>query len=242
MSDKETGMKLGLLLCDDVMAPLQGEFGGYQQMFTRLLQQVCPDLVLTVYDVRRGEFPQNPDENLGYLTSGSACGVNDDLPWLAELEAFIRLLAQQQKKLVGICFGHQLLAKVLGGKVECSQRGWGIGVSFNDIRADKPWMVPASKAIDLVACHQDQVISLPPGAEVLAASRFCPLYMVQFTEHLLGIQGHPEFPKAYVAALMEKRRDKIPAHRIREGLASLDAGVDDIAVARWIINFIQDGW
>ncbi|WDE05767.1 GMP synthase [Thalassomonas viridans] len=232
-------MKLGLLLCDDVMAPLQAEFGGYGQMFTRLLRQVCPELVLTVYDVRQGEFPQNPDENLGYLTSGSACGVNDDLPWLADLEAFILLLASRQKKLAGICFGHQLLAKVLGGKVEPSPRGWGIGVSFNDICTDRSWMVPAGEAIDLVACHQDQVSRLPPGAQVLAASRFCPFYMVQFAGHLLGVQGHPEFPKAYVAALMAKRRDSIPAHRIREGLASLNAQVDDLRFARWLINFFR---
>ncbi|WP_274055297.1 glutamine amidotransferase-related protein [Thalassomonas actiniarum] len=188
-------MKLGLLLCDDAMAPLQGEFGGYQQMFTRLLQQVCPDLVLTVYDVRRGEFPQNPDDNLGYLTSGSACGVNDDLPWLAELETFIRLLAQQQKKLVGICFGHQLLAKVLGGKVECSQRGWGIGVSFNDIRANRPWMVPASKAIDLVACHQDQVISLPRGLKCWRPAGFVLCTWYSSLNTCWAYRGIRNFPK-----------------------------------------------
>ncbi len=98
-------------------------------------------------------------------------------------------------------------------------------------------MEPYQPQLVLVVSHQDQVEALPAGAEVLASSRFCPYYMVQYNRHLLSIQGHPEFSKPYINALMDRRGDRIPAERIREGKASLAAPVDDRLCMQWIVNF-----
>lgn len=232
-------MIIGILQCDDVLEQLQPEFGNYPQMFEQLLRQVRDDLEFRVYDVRKGEYPADLDECDGYITTGSRHGVNDGLAWVDELENFVRRLHQAGKKYVGICFGHQLLAKALGGRVERSERGWGCGVSFNQITQQQNWMEPFQPELDLVVSHQDQVTLLPEGSQVLAASQFCPYYMIQIGENMLGIQGHPEFSRAYSGALTNTRRDRIPPNRVREALHSLDAEVDDLTATQWIINFLE---
>ena len=131
------------------------------------------------------------------------------------------------------------IAKALGGEVVKSERGWGVGMSFNRLTERAAWMDPWQEGLDLVVSHQDQVSRLPAGAVVLAASDFCPVYVMQVGEIFLGVQGHPEFSKAYSADLMELRRGKIPGNRDREGQASLNAPVDDQLMVRWILNFMR---
>jgi GMP synthase-like glutamine amidotransferase len=233
-------MKIGILQCDDVQEQLQPQFGNYPQMFRDLMLKVDPDLEFAVYDARLGELPADIDDCDAYITSGSRHGVLDGLAWVAELEGFIRRLDAGKKKFAGICFGHQLLARALGGAVEQSDRGWGVGVSFNQIDTRKAWMEPFKSAIDLVVSHQDQVSALPAGFEVLASSAFCPYYMLQYQNHLLSVQGHPEFSRDYSRALTLSRQNRIPPSRVREALHSLNADVDDLLVMRWIINFFYD--
>jgi GMP synthase-like glutamine amidotransferase len=209
-------------------------------MLINVLKAVAPDWEYIVYPVLHGEFPSSVNECDGYITTGSRYGVNDDLPWIDQLLVFIREIDQQQLKFVGICFGHQLLAKALGGQVEKSSRGWGVGVSFNHIIDKQRWMSPYQEAMDLVVSHQDQVVELPHNAERLASSQFCPNYMFQIGKHLMGVQGHPEFSRPYSAELMDRRRDRISSSRIREGMNSLQADVDDKLMIQWIVNFFSE--
>lgn len=230
-------MKIGILQCDDVMEQLQPEFGNYPAMFEVLLSEIAPHWRFVTYQVVDGELPDCVDACDGYITTGSRYGVNDGDLWIGQLAAFVASLAQEGKKFVGICFGHQLLASVMKGRVELSDRGWGVGMSFNQIEVKKPWMEPYQSSLDLVVSHQDQITELPKGAEVLASSNFCPYYMLQYGHHMMSVQGHPEFSKLYSSALMTRRTDRIPAPRGREGQASLAAKVDDRLMMQWIINF-----
>ncbi len=232
-------MRIGILQCDDVIDELQPEFGNYPAMFEALLGEIAPDWEFVTYRAIDGELPATIDACDGYITTGSRYGVNDADAWITQLEAFVAELAQAGKKFVGICFGHQLLANVLAGRAGKSDRGWGVGVSFNQVDVKKPWMEPYQPSLDLVVSHQDQITQLPPGAEVLASSPFCPYYMLQYGQHLLTLQGHPEFSKPYSAALITWRGDRIPAPRCREGKVSLAAEVDDRLMMRWIINFFS---
>jgi len=234
-------MRIGILQCDDVMEELQPEFGNYPEMFINIFEELAPDWQFATYRVVDGELPDSVDACDGYITTGSRYGVNDGYPWIEQLEAFVVSLAREAKKYVGICFGHQLLAKALKGRVELSERGWGVGMSFNQVGKKQPWMEPFQASLDLVVSHQDQIDELPEGAEVLASSRFCPYYLLQYSPHLISVQGHPEFSKAYSRALIAQRTDRIPAPRVREGLASLSAAVDDRLMMQWIINFFLEG-
>ena len=157
------------------------------------------------YDVTAGELPSRPAECSAYVISGSSAGVNDDLAWIPPFLDFLRAV-RGQAKLVGICFGHQAMAKAFGGEVERSPKGWGIGMHRYEIVEPPPGMTEPS-AIVIPAFHQDQVVTLPPGARVLAASDFTPFASIGYDDDTVSVQGHPEFSPAFSAALINAGRD-----------------------------------
>ncbi|MDO6708758.1 GMP synthase [Photobacterium sp. 1_MG-2023] len=236
-------MKIGILQCDDVRDDLQPAHGNYPAMFEQLLHHADDQLELVFYRALDGELPADVDECDVYMTTGSRHGVNDDLPWIPPLLAFIRELDARQKKLVGICFGHQLIAKALGGKVAQASQGWGVGVATHDLMALPDGVQPMAAipdALSLVVSHQDQVVKLPDRAVVLAGSDFCPYAMIQVGPHFLGIQGHPEFSKPYSKDLMLARKASLPAEVLDNGLTSLQKPVDAERVTRWMLDFLRN--
>lgn len=232
-------MKLGILQCDSVVKEYQPEFGNYPQMFINLFQKVDPDIETQIYNVEAGEYPANIHECDVYITTGSKASVYEDLPWLHEFKSFIRTLHDNQIKLVGICFGHQLIAEAFGGKTEKSDKGWGVGVSVNQILHNKSWMQPPLENLQIIVSHQDQVVRLPERAELLASSNFCPNYMYQIDQTILSIQGHPEFSKAYSEKLMRFRREKIAESTFQTALNSLQLDTHEIIFTHWLINFFK---
>ncbi|MBV2182135.1 MAG: gamma-glutamyl-gamma-aminobutyrate hydrolase family protein [Castellaniella sp.] len=233
-------MKIGLLQCDDVAQPLIERHGSYPDMIQTLLRSVDPEVELQVFACHEGRIPDRTDGVDGWLTTGSKYGANDDADWIAALERFIRTLWQAHQPLVGICFGHQLMAKALGGRVERSVNGWGLGAYPVTLSQQEPWMSPwDSPTLELLASHQDQVVELPPQGRILAHSGFCPIYMMQVGDVFLGIQGHPEFSRAYLEDLLELRRTGVSPERILAARHSLRQPVNDLLVGRWILNFIR---
>ncbi|ASQ46588.1 glutamine amidotransferase-related protein [Legionella clemsonensis] len=232
-------MNIGILLCDLVKEPFHETHGQYPQMIATLLHQIDSTLQFSIFDIRQGQLPDSIHTADAYLISGSRHCVHEDLPWIRKLEEFVLCLHQARKKIVGICFGHQLIAKLLGGTVVSAPKGWGIGVSTNKVIQRKSWMVPALDTLNLIVSHQDQVIELPLEAEVLASSDFCPVYMMQINNHLLTIQGHPEFTRAYSQALIEDRKALFGDELANQGLISLQLPVDDIVFAQWMVNFLK---
>ena len=232
-------MRIGILQCDDVMSSLQPLYGNYPQMFAEQLRAQLPACELPVYRVLDGELPDSHDECDAWLITGSRFGVNDGLPWIDALCGFVRTLWEHQRPLIGICFGHQLMARALGGTVRQSERGWGVGLSFNQVIERKDWMQPFQAHLDLLVSHQDQVVILPPQAQVLATSEFCPYYLIQYGDCFLSVQGHPEFCKDYCRDLMNLREGVLPPARLRAGRASLSADADSDLMMAWIVRFLQ---
>jgi len=232
-------MKLGVLLCDHVQVVLQAEFGDYIDMFAQAIAQCDSSISIEYFCVVDGKFPNNIDDCDAYIASGSKASVNDDIPWINNLERFVWQLFLANKPFIGICFGHQMIAKALGGKVAYSYKCWGIGVAKTIVHTHKPWMQPRKRQINLVVSHQEQVCQLPPETEVIMANDFCPYAMIQVGEHFLGLQGHPEFSRAYCYALMHSRRDIIAKKNFNLGLKSLTLLVDDKLVMSWLIDFLK---
>lgn len=231
--------RIGILKCDHINDRFAKDHGQYPDMFFRLLKPIDPTLTFMVYDAERQNLPRHIDECDAYLITGSQHGVNDDLPWISPLETFIRLLHEHSKKTIGICFGHQLIAKALGGRVDRSPCGWRAGLSKNTLIQQKPWMQPACAQFNLLVSHQDQVIEPPPNAEILASNETCPIYIMQIANHLT-IQGHPEFSKAYSKALIEAREEKLDPQQYKQSLQSLKGNADAKLIAEWIIHFLND--
>lgn len=236
-------MILGILLCDDVRESLQADHGNYPEMFTQLFEQVDTRLQLRFYRVIDGQYPESLDECDGYLIGGSRFSVYDNTRWIVTLTAFVQRLSQQHIPMVGICFGHQMLAWALGGDVTRSDNGWGIGVhqaTFNAHEAlQHSWLPEALDKYALVVSHQDQVITLPPHATLLAGSPFCPNAMILVGDYCLGIQGHPEFTTHYSQDLITLRHALYPEKTANNALNSLLAHTHHLDIAQVIISFVK---
>ena len=227
-------MRIAILETGRPPADLIPRFGDYPAMIAALLG---PGFEPTVFDVAAGVLPAAPDAFPAYLITGSPAGVYEDLPWIAPLKAFLRA-AKGKARIVGICFGHQIMAEAFGGRVEKSERGWGIGLQTLAVQARRPFM-NGEAAVSIPASHQDQIVLLPPGAEVLAASAFSPYGVLAYTDQpALSMQFHPEFDPAFARALVESRRAHLPD--VDAAIASLGRPDDRACVAGWIRRFLLD--
>ena len=167
-------MKIGILETGEVHPDLKARHGDYPAMFQRLLGAVDPSLEFATVRVVAGEMPAAPGQADAWLVTGSRHGVYDDLPWIEPLKAFLRACVAARVPVVGICFGHQILAEALGGRAVKSDRGWGLGVQDYEVVARPGWMADLPDRFAVSALHQDQVVALPPGrdgAGALAALR-----------------------------------------------------------------------
>lgn len=236
-------MKLGILICDHVQSQLQHEFGDYQDMFINAIiksNSGIKNLKLSFYDVQKGQYPSNINDCDAYMSTGSKYSVYENQAWITQLLAFIKSLYIAKKPFVGICFGHQLMAQALGGLVEKSDKGWGVGVTNSKVIKKQPWMKPHLNSVNLVVSHQDQITMLPTNAQVLISSEFCPYYMIQIENHFLGIQGHPEFSRDYSKALMLSRKDRIPKPTLDKGVKSLNQTPNDLDMMQWLLCFLSN--
>lgn len=232
-------MKIGILKTDDVRSQLVDDFGEYPQMFTDLLQGVDDSLSFHSFDVQRGEFPKHLDDMDAYLITGSKTSVYEPLEWIAKTEVFLRKAHAARKKMLGVCFGHQLLAQALGGETVKSDKGWGLGVHRYQLTAAAGAMGAAGDDFTMLVTHQDQVVENMPGAVVLAASDFCPNSVIRVDDHILSFQGHPEFSKDYALALLTLRREAFGAENADKALSSLSQNVDTSKVAGWMVDFFK---
>jgi GMP synthase-like glutamine amidotransferase len=227
-------MRIGLLETGAPPDALQPAFGRYGDMFQTLLG---PDHVYAAYDVQAGVLPAAPGEQDAYIVTGSAAGVYDPLPWIAPLSDFLRA-AKGQVPLVGVCFGHQIMAQAFGGQVVKSDKGWGVGLHRYGVEVPQAWTDAASVAI--AASHQDQVVSLPSMAAVVGGSTFTPYGLLAYQDApAISMQFHPEFDPAYAAALIEARRGtRYTDAQADAAIASLQGPNDRVRVGGWIGAFL----
>lgn len=230
-------MRVGLLQCDHVRDEYQAISGDYNDMFGALLEDF--DWTLVVYDAQAGQLPADPHECDGYVISGSAASVYDEEAWIRDLEEFVRRAIGEEVPMFGVCFGLQLMATALGGTVEKSDRGWGVGVHTAIVDVASDWMEPGAGSVSLIMSHKDQVTELPNGARVLGSSEHCHNYLVQFSPSSVGVQGHPEFTPAYAGALLTHRRPLL-GDLTDPAISSLESATDSSTVAAWIHQLLTD--
>lgn len=230
-------MKIGILHCGSVLPEFQAEFSDYPDMIQHWLHSTGQPIQFTTYAINHGIYPKQIDECDAYITTGSHESVYEDKAWIKQFQSYLIELHQAKKKLIGICFGHQLIAQALGGKTTLAPSGWGVGVKTSRIINHPHWMQPPQNQLNLLVSHQDQVTELPADALLIAGSDYCPNAAYSIGEHILCFQGHPEFTKPYSDTLMRHRGELLGKEVLEQGLASLELPTDEKTVAHWVMAF-----
>jgi GMP synthase (glutamine-hydrolysing) len=223
-------MQIGILQAGHVPENLIPARGDYDTMFQEFL--AGRGLSFSNYPVVDGVFPDGPDAAEGWLITGSRHGAYDPLPWIAPLEAFIRDAHANRIPMVGICFGHQIIAQALGGQVEKFDGGWAVGA--------KDYRIDGVGPVTLNAWHQDQVVALPAEARPIGNNGFCRYPALAYGDHILTIQPHPEIGHPYLKDLIETRGPGIvPDARLAEAASRLEAPLDQARLADHIAQFFK---
>jgi GMP synthase-like glutamine amidotransferase len=232
-------MKIGILNAIDPDSSKINWGGTPVDAYIRFFKRAGAPFEFVGYNVAQGEFPDRPEACDGYIITGSPKGVYDDDQWIEQLAQFIRDSYQARKKLVGICFGHQILAHSLGGHAEKSEKGRGFGLKQFDVIKKRPWMDAQPDQCSLYFAHQDQVTTLPPEAELLGGNGFCPTVLYEIENQVLGIQGHPEFTLNIMQDIVGLLEGNMEPELLQTAVSSLNDTPDNDAVGHWIVNFFS---
>lgn len=193
-------MRIGILQTGQSPDVLKDKMGDYPDMFEKLL--AGRGLTFRRYHVEDMEFPKDVRDCDGWLITGSRHGAYEDHPFIKPLEDFIRAAYAEKVPMVGVCFGHQIIAQALGGKVEKYAGGWSVGPTDYQF---------GSATLTLNAWHQDQVVEKPPEAEIVATSPFCEYAALVYDDRAFSVQAHPEFRDDFVDGLMKTRgKGRVP--------------------------------
>ena len=233
-------MKIGILETGLLRERMVPRFDPYPVMFAEFLGLAGHGFDFETVSVVRGETASSIHACDAWLITGSRHGVYDNLGWMPPLQDFIRELAAAELPLIGVCFGHQIIAEALGGKVVKSDKGWGVGVHRYRVERQHSWMPTHPRDCSLYAFHQDQVVSLPPNAEVFLSSEFCPYAGMSYGRSIITVQAHPEFGEDYEVALLEAYGGSVvPGDVASAALAEMraGAGADTELLANWFADF-----
>lgn len=220
-------MKIGILQTGDAPEALKGRHGEYPDMFERFL--AGRGFTFARWRVVGMDFPTSVHDCDGWLITGSRHGVYEDHPFIAPLEQFIRDAFAAGIPVAGVCFGHQIMAQALGGKVEKFKGGWSTGPTEYDF---------GGQTLRLNAWHQDQVVAPPPGATTLASSPFCQYAGLAYGKTGFSVQAHPEYGDDFIAGLIEHRgKGVVPDPLLVQARARLGQPNDSTVLADQITEF-----
>ena len=227
-----------LLMNTDRSAFAQRHPNDAQKVITAL-QAVRPHWSYRAWAARDGELPPDPLAADAWVLTGSVASVTQPEPWMERTAEALRQRHAAGRTLVGLCFGHQLIAQALGGAVGRSAGGFRLGVADTALAAQEPWMDPPLPRLSLFAAHEDQVQQPPPGARVLGGNAFCPVGAYAIGRHVLCTQYHPELTRPFMRDLLASFGHKFEATVAAQAAAEIEQSVDADTFMRWSAQFIE---
>ncbi|CAH9081924.1 unnamed protein product [Cuscuta europaea] len=201
----EVGMKFAVLQCAEDSEYVKKRYGGYFGVYLEMLAEEGE--TWAVFRVARGEFPAEEEigDFDGFVITGSCCDAHANDVWICDLLNLLNKLDSMKKKVLGICFGHQILGRAIGGKVGRNAKGWDIGMTDVQLFPSKLFnCIEMPPFLDVIEFHQDEIHELPPKAEVLACSNKTGIEMFRYGDHIMGIQGHPEYTMDILEHLLDR--------------------------------------
>ncbi|MEM9359919.1 MAG: hypothetical protein AAGB04_27355 [Pseudomonadota bacterium] len=230
-------IKIGILETGQNRPELVEEFGTFAGWFEDLFASSRLDLSFATYVVCKDEFPSHPEACHAYIITGSAASSNDSDNWIRRLEEFIRV-ASRTVPVIGVCFGHQVFHKALGGRVERAKQGWGVGIHDYDVIDAPTWMAGAPGQFSFCASHNDQVVEAAPETNIIARSEFCPIAATTVGNNVLTVQSHPEMRKAFSRELYGIRRELLGDQLADDAIASLGKPTNEQVFVNMVEQFL----
>jgi GMP synthase-like glutamine amidotransferase len=234
-------MKLTIIQIDETPAIMRAAFQRYMPQFPDLFNAVDAGFSFERIDILDGDMLPDPVNLEAIIITGSKFGVYENPVWIEPLRAFIRATYAAKTPMLGICFGHQIIADALGGDVRKSQKGWGLGRQVYDVVSAPDYMSDMPQTIALPASHQDQVIRPPASARTFVSSDFCQhAGLIYDTGRIVTLQPHPEFSLPYARGLVEKRRsDPLSDEDTDRISATLERPMDSFAMAKALVRYFE---
>lgn len=208
------------------------------------LQPLRPDWAFDTWPVSHGRWPEDPGAYDGLVITGSPASVNDDSAWIRRLEDLVRERHALRQPMLGICFGHQVIAKALGGRVAASPAGLRVGTLTSQLHSPAPWMQPAPPAVTLYGAQEEHVVALPDGAVALGGEAVCPVTYYAIGRHVFATQCHPEFYPSFMHDVLDTLHEKghLSPEAHARGRAQLAAPDDAALMRRWIVQFFEQAF
>lgn len=234
-------MKICILENDTLAPEIQPQYGSYGAMFVQLFRSVgAADWTFDIFHTPSGAYPTSFTSYDAVLLTGSQADAFSTEDWILTLRAQVTQLLAQKKKMLGVCFGHQMIALCLGAHVARAPQGWGVGCMAYDWKPGELPLPPENDHMALLVSHQDQVLDLPPRARLLASNAHCPIAAYTVGKDVFCVQGHPEFVPEYSAFLLGKRRMALGEDRYIRAIQSLTQAHDGPFVARMMLAFVEN--
>ncbi|KAF2873327.1 class I glutamine amidotransferase-like protein [Massariosphaeria phaeospora] len=247
-------LRIAILECDTPPDDIIAKLGRYRDVFTNLLHAAAdalgqPDLIsskqgleLSYYEVVTAQEYPDIDNIDAILMTGSRHDSFDDSPWILKLVEFTKkVLEQDRVRIIGVCFGHQIIGRAAGVKVGRSDGGWEISVLPVELTKKGKELFKQDK-LSLHQMHQDIVFECPEGAENLGASPRCLVQGMYKKGKYISVQGHPEFNETIVSILVEMRQEQgvFPDELARDALDRVGNHHDGVAVASAFLRFLLE--
>ncbi|MEM8971545.1 MAG: type 1 glutamine amidotransferase [Pseudomonadota bacterium] len=231
-------IQIGILETGQNRPELVEEFGTFAGWFEDLFAESRLDLSFATFVVCEDDLPSHPEACHAYIITGSAASSNDSDAWIRNLEDFIRI-ASKNVPIIGVCFGHQVIHKALGGRVERAKQGWGVGVHDYDLTDPPPWMACSPSHLSFCASHNDQVVEPAPDTNIIARSEFCPVAATTVGRNVLTVQSHPEMRKSFSRELYGIRRELLGDERADTAISSLGKPTNEKVFVEMVEQFLM---
>ncbi|KAJ9644671.1 hypothetical protein H2199_003634 [Coniosporium tulheliwenetii] len=248
-------LRIAILECDTPLTRTKSKYGGYGGVFKSLLEAGAdalgqPDLVsskkgldITTYDVVNEERYPTLENVDAVLISGSRHNSFENVPWIVKLVEFIKQLLEEQDRVrvIGVCFGHQIVGRAMGVRVDRSDRGWETSVTPVNLTKKGRELFKLDKLM-IHQMHKDMVYDYPPGVEELGYTERCAVQGMYRKGRVITVQGHPEFTRDIVTELLETRHNQgiFDDKAFEEAMSRVANRHDGVAVASAFLRFLLE--